>query len=147
MSLQTSSTGFSTSVPIKPSSIKKTSKSCEKFLKKHKRIVKRGGSKFNKKMPLVIYSCNAAGLHGKIASLKSEIVNNNVAVFSIQETHFSKEGKININGYETFEAIRKKDKGGTVLGIHHSLSPILIKKYENEFGLICVEVMVAKKEI
>lgn len=70
-----------------------------------------------------------------------------MAVFAIQETHFSKEGKIRIEGYEIFETIRKKEKGGSVLGIHHALSPTLIKKYENDFELICVEVVVAKREI
>ena len=125
MSLQASTAGFSACIPTKPSSDSNTSKTCKKVLKRNRKIVKRGGRKFNKKLPLVIYSCNAAGLHGKIPSLKSELVGNNVAVFTIQETHYSKEGKINIDGYETFEAIRKKDKGGTVLGIHNSLSPIV----------------------
>ena len=110
-------------------------------------MIKRGGRKLNRKLPLVVYSCNAAGLKGKMSSLKSELKANNVAVFAIQETHFSKEGKIQVEGYEIFESIRKKEKGGSVLGIHNALNPTLVSKYENEFELICVEVVVAKREI
>ena len=47
------------------------------------------------------------------------------AVFTIQETHFKKKGKLKVENFEIFESIRKKEKGGTVVGAHKSLNPIL----------------------
>ena len=42
--------------------------------------------------------------------------------------------------FEFFEAIRKKDKGGTLIGAHKSLDPVLIEEYSDNFELIVVEV-------
>ena len=63
-----------------------------------------------------MFSNNAAGLKSKVDSLKNELKELNVSVFTIQETHFSKKGKIKLENYEIFEAIRKKEKGGTMVG-------------------------------
>ena len=80
-------------------------------------------------------------------SLQNEIKETNAAIFTIQETHYAEKGKIKVEGYEIFESIRKKEKGGSVIGVHHSLNPILIKEYKDDFELICVEVAIANKQI
>ena len=58
----------------------------------------------------------------------------------LQETHFKRKGRLNshFSDFEIFEAIRKKQKGGTVIGAHKSLSPILFKDYSEEFELLVV---------
>ena len=57
---------------------------------------KRGGRKKKKYKSenLVIYSTNAAGLKLKAESLKNEIKTLNAAVFTVQETHLVKKGKL-----------------------------------------------------
>ena len=113
--------------------------------------VKRGGRKYRKNQKsskcLTIFSTNAASLKGKIHSLKNELNSSQAAVFTIQESHFGKKGKLKIENYEIFEAIRKKQKGGTIIGVHKGLKPILIKEYSDEFELIVVEIQIKNKEI
>ena len=46
-----------------------------------------------------------------------------------------------------FEAIRNKEKTGTIVGVHQSLKPVLVAEYNDEVELIVVEVKVANKEI
>ena len=98
-------------------------------------------------MLLKIFSTNAAGLKFKIESLKNEITNTNAAIFTVQETHFEKKGKLKVDGFEIFETIRKKKDGGTLVGIHKALNPMLIKDYSETFELITVEITVGNKEI
>ena len=63
------------------------------LLKKRRR--KRGGRKGKpKEVSLNIISTNAAGLKFKGQSLKNEIKSLNAAIFTVQETHFAKKGKI-----------------------------------------------------
>ena len=88
-----------------------------RLLSKNRRKTKRGGRKQKKSEPLVIFSTNAAGLHKKVNSLKKELNESNAAVFTIQETHYAKKGKLKVNNFEIFEAIRKKEKGGTMVGV------------------------------
>ena len=113
--------------------------------------VKRGGRKYRKNQKsskcLTIFSTNAASLKGKIHSLKNELNSSQAAVFTIQESHFGKKGKLKIENYEIFEAIRKKQKGGTIIGVHKGLKPILIKEYSDEVELIVVEIQIKNKEI
>ena len=81
-------------------------------------------------------------------SFKSEIKKTNAAIFTLQETHFAKKGKLQIEGFEIFEAIRKKKKdGGTVVGVHKALKPVLIKEYSIDFELIVVEIAIGGKHI
>ena len=70
-------------------------------------------------------------------------------VITLQETHFKRKGKLNKNlkDFEFFEAIRKKAKGGTLIGAHKSLDPILIEEYSDDFELIVVEVKIANKDV
>ena len=52
-----------------------------------------------------------------------------------------------IENFETFEAIRKKQNGGTIIGINKALNPMLIKDYSDEFELVVVEIKLHNKEI
>ena len=114
--------------------------------KKHR--VKRGGKKHKKKNEnLIIFSNNVAGLKNKIKSLKSEIKNVNASLFTLQESHFRKKGNIKMENYEIFEAIRKKQKGGSLIGAHKALNPILISEYSEDFELLVVEIQIINKEI
>lgn len=40
---------------------------------------------------------------------------------------------LKLEKYEIFEAIRKKQNGGTMIGVNKSLNPILIKDYDENF--------------
>ena len=80
-------------------------------------------------------------------SFKSEISNSKAAIFTIQESHFNKKGKLRLENFEVFEAIRKKQKGGTIIGAHKGLDPVLIQEYSDDFELLVVEVKIRNKEI
>ena len=98
-------------------------------------------------MELCIMSTNAAQLKGKLNSFKSELKYSSVGLFTLQETHYATKGKVKIEGFEIFEAIRKKVKGGTMIGAHKGLKPILISEYNEEFELLTIEIKIANKEI
>ena len=51
---------------------------------------------------LSIFSCNAAGLKGKVNSLKYEIKKSDIGIFTIQETHFKSKGKVKCKDFEIF---------------------------------------------
>ena len=116
-------------------------------LREKRKRVKRGGKKHKKSEPLVIFSANAAGLKSKAHSLKNVVQELNVGIFTIQETHFSKKGNFKHQNFEIFEAIRSKEKGGTMVGAHKALQPILIEEYSEDFELLVVEVKIRNKEI
>ena len=115
--------------------------------KNKKRKVKRGGRKRKKPENLIIFSANAAGLKTKRQSLKNVLNELNVGVFTIQETHFAKKGILKLENFVIFEAIRNKVKGGTILGAHEALEPMLIQEYSEDFELIVVEIKIRNKEI
>ena len=46
-----------------------------------------------------------------------------------------------------FESIRTKQKGGTVIGVHKSLDPILIEEYSDDFELLVVEATLGGQEV
>ena len=95
-----------------------------------------------------IFSTNAASLKSKIKSFKSELKRCNAGVFTIQETHYSTKGRVIIPDFEIFEAIRKgRQKGGTMIGIHKALRPILITEMNDPFELIVVEIKIGNREI
>ena len=72
----------------------------------------------------------------------------NAAIFTLQETHVSKEGTFLIDGYQIFESIRKNKKdGGSAIGIHKALEPFLIKKYNDDFELLVVEAKIQGKQV
>ena len=105
--------------------------------------------KGRKETNFVIFSNNAAGLTNasKKYCLKSEVKKTNAAVFTIQETCLKKKGKFRIQNYEIFEAIRKGEKKGTMIGIHKSFKPVLISEYYEEVELLVVEMNVAGKQV
>ena len=70
-----------------------------------------------------------------------------IGVFTLQETNFAKKGKLKVDSFEIFEAIRKKEGGGTMVRVHKSLQPILIEEYSEDFELIVVEIKVEGKNI
>ena len=107
---------------------------------------KRGKGK-KKEVELLMMSTNAAQLKGKLNSFKCELKYSNVGLFTIQETHYDKKGKVQIEGFDIFEAIRKKVKGGTMIGAHNGLRPILISEYSEDFELLVIEIKVSNKEI
>ena len=89
-------------------------------------------------------NCNGANL--KVESLKYEIGRTSSTLFTLQETHFSKKGRIKMEDFVIFEAIRIKEHG-TMLGAHVMLQPILISEYNEEFEMLVVQVKVEGREI
>ena len=95
-----------------------------------------------------MFSANADGLNKKGHSLKYQIKNCNAGIFTVQETNFKKKGRFKLEDFEVFESIRQnKEKGGTLVGIHRSLQPVLIEEYDEKFELIVTEIKIANKEI
>ena len=86
-------------------------------------------------------------MQGKLQSFYEELKLSSASIFTLQETHLSNKGKIKVENFEIFEAIRTKAKGGTVIGVHTGMKPVLIKEYSEEFELLVVEVKAASKEI
>ena len=73
----------------------------------------------------------------KSHSLTHEISACKATIFFVQETNLKKNGRYINKEYEIFESIRKnKEKGGTMLGIHKSLNPVLVEEYSKTFELI-----------
>ena len=70
-------------------------------------------------------------------------------IFILQETHFKRKGKLKnqFNEFDIFEAIISKKKGGTAIGVHKSLNPILIEEFLEEFQLIGVQVSIGEKNV
>ena len=93
-----------------------------------------------------MFSANAGGLGKKIHSLKHELNETFSHIFTIQESHFRTRGQLKINDFIIFESIRKnKEKGGSILGIHNSLEPVLIEEYSDNFELIVADMCQAKR--
>ena len=88
---------------------------------------------------------NAADLRMKTRSLKHIINHFKASIFSVQETHYKKKGKYCQDNFQIFEAIHKKEGGGSMLGVHVSLKPVLISEYIDTFELLVVEVKVETK--
>ena len=70
-----------------------------------------------------------------------------MGLFTLQETHNTTKGKVQIEDFEIFEAIRNKAKGGTMLGAHKALKPFLIEEYSDIFELLVVEIKIANRDI
>ena len=83
----------------------------------------------------------------KSNSLKNLITHFKSSIFSVQETHYRKKGRFTHENFAIFEAIRKKEGGGSMLGVHVSLKPVLITEHSDNFELIVVQISVAEKEI
>jgi hypothetical protein len=96
-----------------------------------------------------IFSVNCAGCNNKVKSLVDNINHFGAGIFTLQETHFKKKGRLTkkFPDFQIFEAIRKKQKGGTLIGAHKSLDPILIEEYSEEFELLVIEVRLGGKDV
>ena len=87
-------------------------------------------------------------MNGKVASLKAEVLSTQSNIITVQETHSRQKGKI-LMGKEfvTFEAIREKKGGGTMIAVHQDLNPKLIEEYSNDFELLVVEIDTKEENI
>ena len=91
---------------------------------------------------LNILSTNASDMRYKESDLKDKVKFFNSSIFAIQETHYKRKGKFKLQGYQIFESIRKnKDSGGSMLGIHVGLQPVLVSEYNEQFELLVVEII------
>ena len=103
-------------------------------------------SKLDKYTELVMFSNNCNGANNKIEAIKAQIKHTEATIFNLQETHYSKKGKIKIENFQIYEAIRKKEHG-SMLGVHVSHKPVLISEYSDMFELLVVQIEVDKKHI
>ena len=93
---------------------KKPNHSKYKYKKKkdttHK-YIKRGPGKQALKH-VTIFSANCAGCSNKVKSLVNNVNHLEAGLFTLQETHFKRKGRLNshFSEFEIFEAIRKKAK-------------------------------------
>ena len=95
-----------------------------------------------------MFSLNICSLNQKLKSFKNELKRTNSSMFTMQETHYRSKGKIQIENIEIFESIRKnKEKGGTVIGAHKALKPVLINEYDDPFEMVVIEISAGNKEI
>ena len=65
----------------------------------------------------------------------------------IQETHAQTKGKIAMDGFVVFEAIRNKKGGGTMCAVHEEFSPKLVNEYSDDFELLVVEMKTNTKDL
>ena len=71
----------------------------------------------------------------------------NPQFFSVQETHYSKKGQFTQENFFVFEAIRKKEGGGSLWGVHVALKPVLISEHSDTIELLVVEIKAETKRI
>ena len=50
----------------------------------------------------------------------------------MQETYYPKKGRFKHDNFVIFEAIRKKEGGGSLLGVHVALNPVLINEHSGD---------------
>ena len=79
--------------------------------------------------------------------MKAQVKHNNANIITLQETHCKMKGKINVEGFVSFEAIRKSKGGGTMIAIKQELNPKLIEEYSDDFELLVVEIEGKEKSI
>ena len=79
--------------------------------------------------------------------MKNEVKSLGVGIFTLQETHYKKKGHFVLQDWEIFESIRKKEFGGTMVGIHKGLQPILIEEFCGDFELLIVEITISAKKV
>ena len=95
-----------------------------------------------------ILSTNASDMKYKESDLKEKVKFFNSSIFAVQETHYKQKGKFKMQDYQIFESIRKnKDQGGSMLGIHMGLQPVLISEYSDSFELLVVEIVTGNQSI
>ena len=80
----------------------------------------------NKNHNIKIFSTNANGLRLKKNSFKNKIDSENIKIFTIQETLLKSKGKFFLENFDIFEALRSKEGGGSMIGVHSFLESKLI---------------------
>jgi len=127
----------------------KIQKKSNKIIKPKKNIKQKTSKKNreNDKVDLVLYTVNANSMKKKEHSLKNILKKIKAGVFTIQETNYAKKGKLEVENYDIYEAIRNKEGGGTVIGVHKTLEPILIEEVSDEIELLVVEIKIEDKKI
>ena len=66
----------------------------------------------------------------------------------MQESHYDKKGNFFMDKFVIFEAIGKsKIKGGSMLGRHVDLKPVLMKEYSDSFIVVEVEIGTTKVRV
>ena len=96
----------------------------------------------------IILSTNASGLKYKADDLKDKVKYFESAIFAVQATQYQRKGNFTLENYHIFEAnIKNREKGGSMLGIHMNLQPVIISEYEKTFELIVVEIQAGNKSI
>ena len=93
-----------------------------------------------------MFSNNCDGLNKKKDSLKVELQRTKSTLFTLQETHLGRKGKIQIDNMVIYEAIRKKEHG-LMIGVHVAHQPVLISEYSDTFEMLVVEIKASNKEI
>ena len=93
-----------------------------------------------------MFSNNCDGINKKKDSLKVELKRTKSTLFTLQETHLARKGKLQLDNMVIYEAIRKKEHG-LMTGVHMAHQPVLISEYSDIFEMIVVEIRASDKEI
>ena len=113
--------------------------------KKTRRVLKRVSKK---ELSLVAIRTNAAGLKQKMYSLLSKIEKFQPACIFIQETKLYKKGQLKLEGFQCFEQVRVKSKGGgLLLAVHESFDPVLIFEGNDDMEILIVQGKIGQKDI
>ena len=129
---------------------KKSYKNPKKTLKnkttKNKNKLRRG-VKCSSSFEFNILHANVAGLKNAKHCLINEVKKSNSTIFTINETNFKKKGNFKMDDYVIFETIRAKQIGGTLMGVHKSLDPVLIAEHCDPYEILVIETKIGLKEI
>ena len=93
-----------------------------------------------------MFSNNCDGLNKKTESLKVELKRTKSTLFTLQETHVSRKGKVQIENMHIYESIRKKEHD-LMVGVHVAHQPVLISEYSDTFEMLVIEIRASNKEI
>ena len=108
--------------------------------------VRRGRKKKNKTANIKSFSligANTAGLKEKFKSLVNIIENVKPSCVLLQETKMLRKGWVKIEGYQTFELVRKETGGGGLATcVIEELEPVLISEGDDQSELLVVEVRI-----
>ena len=99
MQVQAFPAGFSDTKPVAKPTLNQT---------KRKKIRSKKSDNRNKCTKVNIFSNNCNGANLKIECVKYELKKTQSTIFTLQETHFSKKGRVKIEDFIIFEAIRIK---------------------------------------
>lgn len=97
---------------------------------------------------IVILGNNAAGLANKKDSLNHIVKKLKPGVIMIQDSKLAKKNSIKLDGFDTFELIRKnKNGGGLYTAIHSDFSPVLVSEQSDMEILVVEATLGTHKEI